>query len=244
MAIQSRDPVAILLTRPLPQASRFATELVTRFGDAVAPVIAPLQVSQFLVAEVPTATALILTSETGAQAARKLRETGVPLPATAFCVGDRTACAASDAGFAPISAGGDADALITLILARKPPGPLLHLHGQETRGDVARRLTDAGIPTASAVIYRQEPQPLSPEAAALLARPGPVIVPLFSPRGAALFAAEARGVRAALHLATISPATAQAVAHLQAAARMTAAHPDAPAMLDAIAVMLRDIAAA
>ena len=41
-----------------------------------------------------------------------MRRSGVALPDRAYCVGDRTAGAATAEGFAPISAGGDAVALI------------------------------------------------------------------------------------------------------------------------------------
>lgn len=233
MTPQSRA-LPVLLTRPAAAGDRFAADLAAAFGDRIVTLSSPLIAPRFLTPDLPAgAAALILTSETGAEAAGRLRAGGAALPARAWCVGDRTASAARAAGFEGISAQGDADALVALILSRGERGPLLHLHGRETRGDVAARLAAAGVTATGVAVYAQEAQPLSPAARAALDGAGPVIVPLFSPRTAELFAATAPH-RAALWLAALSPAVAAAVADLPAARRVTATTPDAAGMLAAL----------
>jgi uroporphyrinogen-III synthase len=224
--------VTALLTRPAAQGERFAAALAARFPGL--PVVeSPLLAPVFLRPVLPAGpfAAVAFSSETGVAAAVAL---GVALPALAFAVGGRTAAAAEAAGFRAVVAGGDAAALVACIAAAAP-GPVLHLHGIETRGEVAAALVARGVPAAGVAVYDQRPQSLTPVARRLLDGPDAVLVPLFSPRSAALFAAAAGGARAALQLAFLSPAVAEAAAALPAAARITARRPDAAAMLDALA---------
>ena len=232
-------PQSFLLTRPAAQSARFADALCARFGADSRIVIAPLMAPVFLHPALPDIPfgALILTSETGAEAARRLSAEGIPLPIHAYCVGDRTAACAAAAGFMPFSAKGDANGLLTLIRQSAPQGPLLYLRGTDSRGDVAKTLILAGIETCQAIVYTQIAQPLTPAAAALLARTDPVIVPLFSPRSARLLAALGP-FKAPLCVGALSPAVASAAAILSPATMVTAAHPDAANMLDALDTLL------
>lgn len=233
MTPQSRA-LPVLLTRPEAAGDRFAAELEARFGLRVAIVASPLLEPRFLAPALPDAAALVLTSQTGVQAAARL---GAGLPKRAYCVGRRTADAARAAGFDALSADGDADALVALILSAGDRGPFLHLHGRDTRGDVAARLAAAGLPATGAVVYAQEPRPLSPQARALLEGAGPVLVPLFSPRTAQLFAATAPHA-AALWIAALSPAVAAALGGLPVARSVVAAHPDAAQLIEAMAPLI------
>ncbi len=238
---QSAPDAAVLLTRPKAQSRRFAAALAERFGPGLRVAISPLMVLRVLPAELPPGpfAGIVLTSEAGAMVAGAWNG----LPRRAWCVGDRTAAAARAAGFDAVSAQGDAGALIARILASGERGPLLHLRGQDSRGDVAARLSDAGIPTAEAVVYAQAPQPPTAEAHALLTGSPPVVLPLFSPRSALLFRASLAEIRAPLHVAAISPDTADAAHDLRPARLITAARPDAEAMLDAVSVILCDLPA-
>ncbi len=233
MARQSH-PLPVLLTRPAAQSARFASQLMHRFGlglrVVISPLIAPFPSSPVL-PDLPW-TAIILTSETGAQMANALSG----LPRTAYCVGDQTAKAAREAGFHAVSANGDADALIALILAAGVTGPLLHLRGAESRGDVAARLIAAGVQAHAAIVYHQDAQPLLPEAALLLQGSDPVLVPLFSPRTARLFSLQAQDATAPMLIAALSPAVAMDCP--PAALISIATSPDAAAMLTTIAQML------
>ncbi|EAR53118.1 hypothetical protein OG2516_11661 [Oceanicola granulosus HTCC2516] len=218
------DPV-LLVTRPAPAAERFAEAVQARVGP-VQSLISPLQeIVHCDPGPLPEAGALVLTSANGAAAADRLG-----LGGEAWCVGPQTAAAARAAGLEAVAAEGDADSLVALLRARRPAGPLLHLRGAHARGDVARRLTEAGLPCAERVVYRQEPRPPTPQAWALLRGDAPLVVPLFSPRSAALFAA-LTPIDAPLHLVAISAATAGPLAALASRECRVAPAPEGEAVL-------------
>lgn len=176
----------ILLTRPAAQARRFAGECRAELGDRAEILIAPMQeISLRDLPPIPEGTALIFTSENGVRA---YQAGGGSPGVAAYCVGDRTARAATAAGLRAVSAGGAAGDLVDLIRTHDPGGPLLHLHGRQVRGDIARHLTDAGLNATGHVVYDQRALPLSDDAIRALMGPRRVIVPLFSPRSATLFA--------------------------------------------------------
>ncbi len=237
MARQSTQgpAITVLLTRPSAQSQAFAAALGARFGAKLRPVLTPLMAPVFLMPALPRGpfAAVIFTSATGVEAAK-----GLDLPRHAFCVGAQTAARAQAAGFQAHSADGDAEALVAAIMADAPNGRLVHLRGEETRGDIAETLTSAGIETVSAAIYRQDPHPLTDAALAVLAADGVVIVPLFSPRTAALFkAALPNDRRATLWVAGMSDAVADALQGLSEKLEI-ARRPDADAMLDAVGRLL------
>lgn len=239
MAPQSRA-FPVLLTRPSAQGDRFAVDLAAKFPLQI--VKSPLIAPHFLMPELPAMdwTGVIFTSETAVQAAGRLFAAGRPRPARAWCVGARTAHVARQAGFDAISADGDAAALIALILAQGQ-GPLLHLRGQDSRGDVAKTLSDQGITTHAAVVYDMQPQPLTDGAIAVLAGTTPVILPLFSPRTAELFLRQPRA-SAPLWVAAISETVAKVVKPLAPERLVTAQSPNADAMLDAVQELLNQAA--
>lgn len=223
-----------LLTRPAAASARFAEALRESFGPDARIVISPLMQPEFLHPVLPVGPfdALILTSEIGAEAARRLSADGVALPGQAVCVGDRTAQAAEAAGFQAVTAKGDAAALVRLIATQTPGARYLHLRGQDTTGQIAQQLDSIGISTAEAVVYCQQPQPLTRQAAALLSGPDPVVVPLFSPRSADLLAAFGP-FRAPLWIAALSPAVAERSQAMHPARLAVATLPDARALLRA-----------
>ena len=236
MTAQSRPP--ILVTRPEPQAERFARAL--RAQDWAGRVhVSPLMAAVYPPLSLPARPfdAVILTSETTALAAGRRPD----LPRKAWCVGNRTARAARAQGFQAVSARGDADALVQMILARGGHGPLVYLHGRETRGAVAERLNSAGIETIPVLAYAQEPCPLRPAAIRLLRQPGPVILPILSPRSAALLCqawVNARAVAQA-HVVVLSPAIAQAAEPLRPASVTLATRPDGESLLAALKQLMR-----
>lgn len=239
MARQSRAPV-VLLTRPAPQSQRFAQALQARL-PSVQVVVSPLMQTEWLHPPLPDRPfhALILTSETGAEAAGHLRAAGTPLPETAFCVGPRTTDTARAAGFAAISADGDVHALAALIRAAQPQGPLLHIRGEDVAGNLAETLTNGGIETHSAILYAQRPCPLSPAALTLLQAADPVLVPLFSPRSAQILAqALPPEAKAPLWIVAISPAAATEAQALSPTRLAVAPHPDGGNMLQTVLQML------
>ena len=238
MAPQSR-PIPLLLTRPAAQGDRLAADLAAYLPGALQPIPTPLMEPVFIAPRIPALnwSSVILTSETGVEAAVRLREAGQDLPRAAWCVGDRTARVAQDAGFTATSARGDAEALIALILASNDTGPLLHLKGRDARGDIAPRLVAQGRPTHATVVYAQEARPLTNVAKMVLDGSDPVVIPLFSPRSAALFAAQGP-FAAPLWIAAISPATARVAENLSPQRLCIAERPDSPAMLSALRTVI------
>lgn len=240
MARQSTGTaVPVLLTRAKGQSDSFSAALSARFGLQLRPVIAPLMAPEYLSPPLPAGpfAGVIFTSGQGVEAATRL---GVTLPGQAWCVGAQTAEKARAAGFqASAAGGGDAAALVADILADRPSGRLLHLRGEDARGEVAEQLNFAGIETVSVVVYRQAARQLTAEAVALLEAEGPVIVPVFSPRSATLLrSALPDALRADLSLVAMSAAVAEALAKVPHVALHLAKRPDADAMLDAVAQCL------
>lgn len=225
----------LLLTRPAAQSRRFAAAFRARFGEDWPMLIAPLQQIVALCPNVPEARELIFTSE---NAVAPLVALAPAAGRRAWCVGPRTAAAAAQAGFQVVVGAGDGVALAKQIIAARPAGPLLLARGAAQAHDLAKLLNSAGIETLSACVYAQEALPPSAASEALLAGSIPLLVPLFSPRSARLFAEAAAGAPAPLWLAAISEATAQACAEIGAARMQLAAAPDAESMLKALARLI------
>lgn len=225
----TRHPT-VLVTRPAEAAERFAQAFRARFGAEWPVVISPLTAIAATGAPVPDADVIIFTSERGVV----LRGDG----RLAYCVGARTAAAATAAGFRAITGPGEAAGLCAQILADRPQGRLLHIRGAEAAMTVAAHLSGAGLITQEVIVYRQEDLPLSAEALAILSGDRPILLPLFSPRGAARFTACAESARAPLWVAAISAATAGACAKYQ---RLEiASTPDQTGILDAMTRLLQD----
>ncbi|MBN9886155.1 uroporphyrinogen-III synthase [Salipiger abyssi] len=231
-------PPILLLTRPEPASRRFLAEIeaqgITGFGTVISPLIGiettgPLP-------EMAGIRGAIFTSANGVRAYRAL---GGPVLPRCYTVGETTARAAAEAGFAPKSAGGNAGDLVAMIAAEAPEGPLLHLRGTHSRGQVAERLCQTGVATREAVIYDQPAQELSAEAKAALDGETPVILPLFSARSAAQFAKAPPG-RAPLIVAAMSGDVSAALEALYVTRLEIPARPDAAHMRAVVIGLLRD----
>ncbi|MDB5666015.1 uroporphyrinogen-III synthase [Cypionkella sp.] len=231
MARQSQPTV--LLTRPLAQSQRFARDI----GGAL---ISPLMQPKFLTPAWPAGdfAAVIFTSETGVEAARRISVSGIALPTRAFCVGDRTAAAARSAGFDAKSAAGSVKDLSAYIQRAESSGTMLILRAQDSAGNLAEDLFSAGIETVSVVAYKQQRLPLSTEAVDLLRAEEPVIVPVFSPRSAKLLTAELSRIKAKapIWLAALSGAVSEAF-QFPTERKLVAVRPDGVSMRDLIGVM-------
>ena len=228
------EPVPVLLTRPEPDATIFAGLLTAQLGARVRPLLAPLMAVKYLTPLIPAGpfAAVIFTSSAGVAAADRLDDS---LPTKAWCVGSKTASQASAAGWDATAAGSDAGGLVATLLQVRPEGRLLHLRGEDTRGEVVERLNLAGLVTDSAVVYRQVAQTLTPDAMELLLEAGVVIVPLFSPRSAWLLSqALPPDCAATLRLICMSAAVAEAAADIGGSITV-AGRPDAEAMVEAVA---------
>ena len=88
--------------------------------------------------------------------------------------------------------------------------------------------------TLEATVYDQIELPPSIEEGRLLATDGPLLVPLFSPRSARLFAKRAANAQARLWIAAISAAAAAPLVALTPARLEVAPTPDAAGMMLAL----------
>lgn len=233
-------PQSLLLTRPEAASRDFAAALEAalpgRFEAVIAPVMG-IEARADVALDLDGVQALLFSSANGVAclAARTARR---DLPA--WCVGDLTARAAREAGFAALSASGDVAALAALARAETRPGAgvLLHVRGEHAAGDLAGALAADGIAVRAAEIYRQVPCAITGDVAARLDTGGIAVVALFSPRSARLFGAQARAAGWPLGGVTAVSLSGAADAALETCGfgrRMIADRPDRDAMIAALA---------
>ena len=229
---------SILLTNLQLQAERFAEVCRVKFPDL------PIFISPILRIETRTISpsfdgvaCLILTSENAALALESMGTKIAGLPA--LCVGERSAAAARSIGLDADSVGGSADDLVEAVLATPATGPLLHLRGSETRGEIAERLSTAGRQIDEVIIYDQIPAKLSPEVKLLLADVNPVVLPLFSPRFSALLGIALERVHAPLCLVALNSAVADQWAGPTPERLEVALKPNLDEMMHAVARAVR-----
>lgn len=215
----------LVLTRPQADSERFLAAVEAEFGPVKA-VISPVIEVVSLAAEMPTYDEVILTSANGVAEAARL---GVKAGTPAWCVGQRTAKFAREAGLEPISADGNADDLVDLILSQSA-GTLCHIRGVHTRGQVAARLIAQGRVCKEVIAYDQRDIPPTQAALDVLAGTNPIVLPLFSPRSALLIPAVEQ---APVHVIAMSQAVAAEVADLGADTVTVAESPNFEAMLAA-----------
>lgn len=225
----------LLLTRPAEAAERFASQLppdvLARVDLLVSPLIRIEPLVQSL--DFGPARGLIFTS---ANAVRVVAGVTDDRRLPCFCVGDTTAATARAAGWDALALGATADELVAALLRDRPEGPLLHLSGEHTRGDIARRLGD----TTETAVYAQLLQPLNAAARQALDGAMPVIAPLFSPRTARHFAEQAAG-RAPIHAIALSKSVAEPLKPKGFSRVVTALRPDAGAMVKAVVTCIEGI---
>ncbi len=204
---QRRRPLYLLMTRPRAASERFLAQLPTRTMSRVTVIHSPLLDIRPLGVEVITSgiRGLIFSSANAVNAAASL---GVTRDLPAYCVGPATTGTAKGSGWRAQMAGGTAEELVAALVKLRPEGPLLHLRGEHTRGEVAERLTELGVTTREQPVYQQRLLPLSDEASQAAIGEVPIIAPIFSPRTARQFADVWTG-SAPLWLAAISEATAE-----------------------------------
>ena len=179
--------------------------------------------------------ALAFTSVNGVAAFARL-ETDRTRPV--FAVGDRTARAAREAGFADVaSADGDVEALAALIMgqAARLDGAVLHPSALEPAGDLISPLIAAGLSVRRVAVY--ETRDRAPLPTTLAALDGLETVLLHSPRAARKLA-EILGKRPAprLRALCLSAAVAQPLEALARAGGLgsvaSAPHPNETALLN------------
>jgi uroporphyrinogen-III synthase len=183
----------VLVTRPEIDAHREAAALAARGHE---PVLAPLLEIEFLNGvdlQLDGAQALIVTSRNAlrALAAHEQREQALALPL--FAVGEATARAARDFGFAEVTIGpGTGAGLLPLIRRELHPekGALVHVAAETVAFDLKPPLEEEGFEFRRPVLYRSHPARAFPSEIAEGLTSGAIGgVILLSPRTATTFAA-------------------------------------------------------
>ena len=182
-------PRCVLNTRPLEDAAEL-NERLSHLGMTV--VSEPLlQISFFdvLAPELENFKALIFTSRNGVRAfGRVSAQRDIPV----FAVGDSTAQFARESGFQQVrSADGNVESLVALIAETIKPtsGPLLHVAGSVTAGDLSGELQRLGYEIIRKVMYESRMSDELSTRTIQMIRNGAVdCVALFSPRTACTFA--------------------------------------------------------
>lgn len=232
----------LLLTRPEPASRAFVRDLSEITRASVDILINPL-LSIHVTGPLPSlngVTGLIFTSANALDAYRTLGGEQIDIPA--ITVGETTGMAARALGFAVDVAGGTAEHVVQHVLESRYRGPLLHLKGAQSIGNIAQRLTDAGVPTGEAVIYRQESEVFKGETKAALSQDRPTIAPVFSPRTARQLRAESEGM-GTLQFAAISASVADALGPDAASRTRIAQMPSREAMVRLVADMVAKVVA-
>lgn len=186
----------VLVTRPIQDAEPLLARLRERGIEATAEPLLEIEFKTGARVDLKDVQAIVATSANGIRAfaaASDRRDVGL------FAVGDATAEAATEAGFAHVeSAKGDVADLAALIAERLDPegGAVLHIAATKLAGDLGGDLKGRGFVYRRAVLYDARPAThLTPETVAAI-RDGRIDgVLLFSPRTADVFVSLARKAR-------------------------------------------------
>src|SRR6185312_5007825 len=181
----------VVVTRPQTDSERTAAALEA-LGHEV--LVAPLmRIEPVAVDLAGTWSAIVITSANALQAVPATADGVKTLPV--FAVGDRSAEAARQAGFAEVSsANGDIKDLVRLVAAHAvhAKAPLLYLAGKDRSGDLVPQLAAHGIDAEMKVVYRIAAEVFPPVLAAALESGDVDAVLHFSRRSAELFVEGAR----------------------------------------------------
>jgi uroporphyrinogen-III synthase len=172
----------ILVVRPEPAAETLAERLRAEGCDArAAPVVEYVRLP-FTLPDLAPYQAIAFTSAAGARA---FPACGLPV----FCVGDATAEAAQEAGFADVrSADGDAGDLAALIAGMPGLRRVLHVSGADTARDMTPPLAARGIVLDRVAVYEARLLDALPENVMAVLDAKHVSALLFSARAATRFA--------------------------------------------------------
>jgi uroporphyrinogen-III synthase len=220
----------------LPQARQFAEAFPDNISNSVTVHFSPLlDIKHLDASDIATDLDVIFTSENGVDAFSALSD---PAGRRAFCVGDRTARAASAAGFEALSASGTATDLIELI-ASEGAGEVIYARGEHIARDLRSELGALGVPVRDLIVYAQNALPLSSEIIELLSGDQRVIFPLFSARSMGLLKEAIKGkINAELIAVCISKNVANAVPDGMFAEKHTCAAPNSAAMIQALSAVI------
>ncbi|WP_040104302.1 uroporphyrinogen-III synthase [Phaeobacter gallaeciensis] len=236
---EGRVMVGLLMTRPRVVAERFVEDLPASTRETVQVIYAPLIRTTALNPPSDPSARGLSSGDVIFSSANGVRYASAPFAGQgAYCVGQRTTQAAAAKGWRAICCGQDADALVQTLSEVPPAGPLIHLRGVHSRGDIAERLRLARVNCREQVIYDQVLLPYEDEARIAMDAQASLIVPLFSPRTAQQFVKLAPYC-ADLHLIAFSKAVAEPLKGLKCKGLQICKSPTAAAMC----TLVRDAAA-
>lgn len=217
----------LIVTRPQAQARRFAADCAARLGWQPEVIHAPVMeiAGRDPGRDAEGAEGVILTSANAAELAPDYAGKQV------YCVGNGTAASARARGGQVRVVAETAEELVARLTGDPPPAPLLHFRGEHTRGDIAHRLCLAGIETHEAVVYTQQALALAAAAIAAIEGRGPAVLPLFSPRSAALVGGAVSRAGTGLRVIAMSPAVAAAWREATGGGAETCTRPTAEEMV-------------
>ncbi len=229
-----------MVTRPREDSVSLQRELLRRGIEVVLEPLLSIERIADIDLDLEGVHALIFTSANGVRAYRTISERR-DLPV--FAVGDATAEACGEAGFARVaSADGDVEDLAALIERSCAPrdGRLIHIAGNAAAGNLASSLAASGFDVVRAPLYRARPASALSQAGKIALRQGRIDVALFfSPRTAATFVnlVRAAGLEDAcrdIDAVCLSPAVAKRASELPWRSLSIAAQPTQTALLAAL----------
>jgi uroporphyrinogen-III synthase len=180
----------VLVTRPKGDAEETSAKLVALGHDAITVPLLEIRFREGEEISLAGVQTILVTSANGIRAlARRTNRRDVAV----LAVGAQSAEIARKLGFERVThSSGDADALASFAIASLKPenGALLHAAGQETRGQLATRLTNRGFAVRGETLYDAvAANDLPPPLHVALAEKSLDAVLFFSPRTAGIFAA-------------------------------------------------------
>ncbi|NQU57887.1 MAG: uroporphyrinogen-III synthase [Rhodospirillales bacterium] len=233
----------LMITRPLEDAAPLAEELAGLGIESLVEPLLSIELSETGSPDLSGVQALLLTSANGVRAYCALAsERRLPV----YGVGDATARAAKDSGFATvISAAGDVASLAALVREKLNPrdGALVHVAGSKVAGDLAGLLGQAGFEYRRVQLYHAR-KAVALSQLAINALEGGTVdgVVLFSPRTAESFVDLLRKAGAAdlargLIAFCLSDAVAARAGALAWSQVVVAATPDQAALIKSVKEM-------
>lgn len=229
-----------LVTRPKEDSLLLTAELERRGITVLAEPLLEIRIRTSVRLDLTGVQGYLATSANGVRA---LAANEAPRHLPLWAVGDATARAARDAGFASVeSAHGDAATLTRLVAERVDPsaGALLHAAGTKVAGDISGALGAEGYAIRREILYEAVTAQALSEATVTALKAGGVGMALFfSPRTARTFVtlAVAAGCQDCLQTVAacaLSPAVAEALEPLSWRQIMTAERPEQDSLLAAI----------
>jgi uroporphyrinogen-III synthase len=234
----------VVVTRPQADAERTAAAVGAKGHDVL---VAPLMGVEAIEADLAGVWGGVIVTSANAPGALNVnaREALSKLPV--YAVGQRSADAARQAGFANVvSAGGDVRDLVQLVAERRVDAKarLLYLAGEDRAADLIAELAVHGIAAEMRVVYRVATAPFPPELIAALQAGDVDAVLHFSRRSTEnyLAGAKAAGISeqalAVRHLC-LSAQVAEPLKAAGAERVSVAKRPDEAALLELLSVVQR-----